>query len=106
MHTKHYKILIPNSVKIALQKQIDYIAITQQQPLIALEWLDGIIKAIQSLEEFPNRCAIAPENEYLEQDLKTEIRHLIYKKSFRVIFIVRKNEVRILNVKHAARLTA
>lgn len=103
MQVKHHKILIPNSVKISLRKQVDFIAIESGQ-LLALKWLDGIIEAIQSLAEFPERCAIAPENEYLGQDSTVEIRHLIYKKSFRVIFIVRKNEIRILSVKHASRL--
>ncbi len=101
MPTKHHKVLIPSHIKIALQKQADYITFTQHQPLVAMEWLGGVIKAIQSLAEFPNRYALAPENEFLKQSSKAEIRHLIYKKTFRVIFLVTKDEVRILKVKHS-----
>ncbi len=99
--TKHHKVFIPDSVKVSLQKQMDYISIEQQEPLIAAKWLDGIVKAIQSLSKFPDRCPIAPENSCID---KFVIRHLIYKKSFRVIFTVVKNEVRILSVRHGARL--
>lgn len=104
MTTKHYKILIPNSVKISLNQQINYIAFEQAQPITALKWLDGIIEAIQSLSTFPERCSIAPEDSYFRKSHETTIRHFIYKKSFRIIFTIRKNEVRILNVKHGARI--
>ena len=103
MSTPHHKILIPHSVKIALQKQVDYIAIEQQEPLLAVRWLNGIVKAIQSLEKFPERCAIAPENYYLYKDTTLIIRNLIYKKTFRIIFIVIKNEVKILSIRHSAK---
>ena len=105
MAAKHYKILIPNSVKVALQQQASYITIEQGEPLIASKWLDGIIKAIQSLSNFPNRCPIAPENSYISKSRTTVIRHLIYKKSFRIIFTIVKNEVRILSAKHSARFS-
>ena len=65
---KNYKILIPNSVKIALQKQADYIAFEQQNPITANNWLDGIIHAIQSLSKLPDRCPVAPENSYIKKD--------------------------------------
>ncbi len=103
MPKKHYKILIPRSVEISLEQQIDYITHEQHSPTIALEWLEGLVGAIESLAEFPDRCAIAPENFHIRSGSKFVIRHLIYKKTFRVIFVVIKNEVRILSVKHAAR---
>ncbi|NBV06558.1 MAG: type II toxin-antitoxin system RelE/ParE family toxin [Proteobacteria bacterium] len=102
--TKLYKVLIPQSVKTSLQHQVDYITNEQNAPAIALEWLDGLIKAVQSLAEFPDRCAVAPEDSFIKKDSKTAIRHFIYKKTFRIIFTVKKDEVRILSVKHSARL--
>ncbi len=105
MNIKHHKILIPNSVKNALQKQVEYIAFDQKNPAEALKWLDGIIDAIQSLEKFPERCAIALENYYIKSGQEILVRHLIYKKSFRVIFTIVKNEVRILSVRHSRRRT-
>jgi plasmid stabilization system protein ParE len=104
MNSKHYRVLIPKSVEIILQKQADYIVKEQRAPSIATQWLDGIFEAIESLSQFPDRCSIAPENFYVKKDSNIVIRHLIYKKSFRVIFTVVKNEVRILSAKHATRL--
>jgi plasmid stabilization system protein ParE len=68
-------------------------------------WLDGLIKAVESLAEFPKRCAIAPENSLAKKDKKTIIRHFIYKKTFRIIFTAAKGEVRILSIKHSARFS-
>ncbi len=101
MNSKHYEVLIPRSVEVILQKHADYIMNEQQAPSIAAQWLAGIFEAIESLSQFPDRCPIAPENFYVQKDPNILIRHLIYKKSFRVIFTVVKNEVRILSAKHA-----
>lgn len=99
---KNHKIFIADSVKVSLQKQVDYISFEQGEPLIAVRWIDGIMDAITSLSHFPHRCPIAPENFYVTKDSEIIIRHFIYKKSFRIIFTVVKNEVRVLSVKHAA----
>lgn len=104
MSVKHYKVLVPESVKVTLRRQVDYIVTEQHAPSIASEWVDGIVKAIESLAEFPDRCSTAPENFYIKKDPKAVIRHFIYKRTFRIIFMVVKNEVRILSVKHSARL--
>lgn len=104
MITKNYKVLISKTVKDILLKQADYIANQQQEPILALKWFEGIESAINSLRNFPERCPIAPENYYIKQNSKIVIRHLIYKKSSRVVFVIIKNEVRILNVKHSAML--
>ncbi len=104
MLSKRYQLLIPQTVKIALRQQADYIITEQHSPLNASKWLDGIIKAIESLAEFPDRCPIAPENFYIKKNSQMVIRHLIYKKTFRIVFTVVKNEIRILSARHSARL--
>lgn len=105
MNCKHHKVLIPHTVKIALQEQVDYIAIKQGESLNARRWLAGIVKAISSLSKFPQRCSVAPENAEFGNDANFVIRHLIYKKSFRIVFTVVGNEVRVLSVRHSARET-
>ena len=90
MSVKHYKVLIPESVKIALRHQVDYIITNQHAPSIASEWIDGLIEAIESLAEFPDRCSIAPENLHIKKGSKFVIRHFIYKRTFRIIFMVVK----------------
>lgn len=101
MTSKVYQILIPKSVEIALENQLDYV-LNQSGKNVAQRWLDGLVAAIDSLSLMPQRCAIAPENNRFKKP-NSIIRHLIYKKTFRIIFIIVKNEVRVLSVKHAAR---
>ena len=103
MAIKHYKILISNSVKIALLKQLDYIFLNSGSFIVAERWLGGIMKSIQSLSNFPKRCPIAPESYKINKNHSKIIRHFIYKKSFRIIFTIVQNEVRILSIKHGAR---
>jgi len=105
MLLKSYKIIISDEVEVGLQKQVKYITLEQHNPLMAEMWLDGIKRAILSLSILPERCPVAPEDLTNNKKSKTIIRHLIYKKSFRVIFTIVKNEVKILSVKHSAQKT-
>ena len=99
--SKTHKLLIPISVEKSLKKQVNYIK-KEQGKHIADDWLSGLIIAIESLTSFPERFQIAPEH-YLLKNSKIIIRHLIYKKSFRIIFTTSEDEVRVLSIKHSAR---
>ena len=67
----------------------------------AERWYEDLLEAIRSLESFPNRCAVAPE----AQEFQQEIRQLwIGKvKNYRALFIVEANQVFILHVRHSSR---
>jgi plasmid stabilization system protein ParE len=69
----------------------------------AESWLNGLIETIHSLEEFPRRCARAPESE----ELGREVRHLLYGKHphvYRILFgIVGDDAVRVYRIRHGAR---
>lgn len=60
-------------------------------------WHFGLWRAIDSLQELPARCAIAPESE----DDSREIRHLMYG-SYRIFFTVGVDKVHILHVQRSA----
>jgi plasmid stabilization system protein ParE len=68
-----------------------------RSPRNAVRWLRGIHKAIDALEDFPNRCGIAPESEHLGERL----RHYLFE-SHRIIFFVDEpgGVVRILRIRH------
>lgn len=76
-------------------------------PSSAERWLRGVFKAIFSLREMPERCALAQESE----TLGLSIRHLIYGKrsaAYRIIFDIKDEDkseplVRILRVWHGYR---
>jgi len=67
----------------------------------ARNWLEGIYKAILSLEQMPLRCSLAFENNFFEE----EIRQLIYRKeknTYRILFTVKEKTVQILFVRHSS----
>ena len=63
-----------------------------------LRWYDGLLKAIDTLEEFPNRCPKAPEN----KTSRREIRHLLHGSKphvYRVLFTIQGDVVTVLHVR-------
>jgi plasmid stabilization system protein ParE len=53
-----------------------YLWLHEQSPAAAIRWYRGLREAIESLESLPQRCPLAPENEYFEE----EIRQLLMKR--------------------------
>jgi plasmid stabilization system protein ParE len=67
----------------------------------ARTWLEGLYKAILSLENMPYRCSLAFENSFFDR----EIRQLVYGKgrnAYRIIFTIVDDCVQIIFVRHAA----
>ena len=62
---------------------VRFIRDIRQEPEAAQRWFRGLVQAIFSLEEMPERCPIIPE----QDEFSFEIRHLIYF-SHRIIFRV------------------
>jgi len=56
------------------------------------------VDAILSLENFPNRCPLAPESE----DIGREIRQFLYKRH-RILFGVTGDVVQVFRIRHTAR---
>lgn len=74
-----------------------YLHIRQDAPANAAKWRGGLVDAAATLETFPERCRLAPENGAFE----LEIRQLVYG-SYRLLFTVREKAVVILHVRHGA----
>ncbi len=75
-----------------------YLWIAERAPMNAVRWERGLEQAINSLETFPNRCAIAPESE----TFLMEIRQLLYG-NYRILFTIQERTVHVLHVRHGAR---
>ena len=74
----------------------------RRAPLRATQWFNGLVDAIESLASHPQRCPLAPENKFFEQ----EIRHLLYGKGrgvYRILFTIDIDAVVVLHVRHGAR---
>ncbi|PAX51747.1 type II toxin-antitoxin system RelE/ParE family toxin [Brunnivagina elsteri] len=70
----------------------------------AHRWVRGCYEIMLTLEKFPNRCPMSPESEYMG----IEVRQLLYKKQFRILFTVSETVqegggiVRIHRVRHGS----
>ncbi len=91
-------------VKIMPRAQADLERIcewlTARSPLHSQDWFEGLVDAIESLQERPNRCPLAPEFR------AKRVRHLLYGKGrrvYRILFRVRDEIVEVLTVRHGAR---
>jgi plasmid stabilization system protein ParE len=76
--------------------------IQQGSPGAAVRWYRGLREAIESLEQNPQRCPLAPENEFFEE----EIHQLLYGKRrgvYRILFTIEDDVVSVLFIRHSAR---
>lgn len=79
-----------------------YLWIAERDPEAAVKWFNGLEAAIQTLEDFPQRCPLAEENKAFD----VEIRQLVYGKragAYRVLFTIRQDAVHVLHVRHGRR---
>lgn len=70
-----------------------------------LRWFGALEDAIQSLAEFPERCALAPEN----QVFLFEVRQLLYGHKphvYRILFTIEGSTVHVLQIRHGRRRPA
>ena len=73
--------------------------ITQDKPDAATAFVLRLEEQIGTLERFPERCPLVPENELLG----TAYRHLLYG-NYRTIFKIVESRVIIMRVLHGAQL--
>lgn len=76
-------------------------------PHVARRWLRGLMHSIDSLALSPARCALAPEAETFEK----ELRHLLYgrrRNIYRIVFLIKPaaRVDEIVRVMHGARAVA
>ncbi|MCI0388629.1 MAG: type II toxin-antitoxin system RelE/ParE family toxin [Acidobacteria bacterium] len=90
-----YKIEITEKAQEEAREAIHWIA--QYSPENAALWYFELMEKVDSLENFPARCPLAPESETHGE----EIRHLIFGK-YRILFIIDDETVIVLRVRHQA----
>jgi len=90
-----YRVRITAAAQRDVKSIHDYIA--ENAPRTADSWIDEL----QTLEQFPTRCAVIPE----ATELGREYRHLIHGR-YRTIFRVEGRVVWIVRVIHGAQLLA
>ena len=65
----------------------------------AQQWYDKLDAALLTLETLPERCPVAPESEDATQPIRQIIRP-----PFRILFRIKKKQVQVIHIRHAARL--
>jgi hypothetical protein len=63
--------------------------------------MNGLFRAIQSLERMPCRCSLAFENDLFDE----ELRQLLYGRRgrvYRILFTIQDDQVHVLFVRHSA----
>ena len=98
-----YRVLFQPRALDNLDEQYQYIA--RQSPDAAARWFNSFINALESLKEFPERCAVARESEQAGR----EVRQLLFGKRGgvrRAYFVIENDTVRILCIRHSAQSDA
>ena len=90
-----YRVIIQPPAHADIEEAYQWIR--QDSPTYADRWHDSLTEAVNSLEAFPERCGLAPESEFFDE----EIRQLLYG-VYRVLFVVRERTVYVLHVRHGA----
>ncbi len=95
-----FRVIIQPSASAEMEVALLWIA--EKNAAAAVKWFNSLQSAVQKLESFPERCPLAPENDFFQE----EIRQLIYGRRsgrYRIIFSIRADAVHILHVRHGAR---
>ena len=95
-----FQVDITEPALVDAEDYVRFIRDVKNEPEAAERWFRGLVHAIYSLEDLPERCPLIPEKE----EFSSEIRHLVYL-SHRIVFRVEreKNRVVIYRVYHGSR---
>ena len=96
-----YRVVVTRQAQADIRGAFQYIH--KRAPLNAERWLWRLYSQLDTLEQFPERCAYARERLYLDEDLRQLIFH-----SHRIVFQVDKPSlaVYVLYVRHARQRAA
>ncbi|MFC1859470.1 type II toxin-antitoxin system RelE/ParE family toxin [Thermodesulfobacteriota bacterium] len=95
--TKKYKVNLTQHAQNDLEHIFYYIA--NDSINNAANFILELEKKVYSLENFPGRHPLIPENEFFG----TDYRHLIYNK-YRIVYRITENSVFVLRILHGAKL--
>jgi len=97
-----YRVLV--SPRAASELEAAYHWIAAEAPESAVRWYNGFLRALESLQQNPQRCSIASEG----RSFSTEIRQLLYgrQRSYRALFVIRDDSVVVLHIRHTSRRDA
>ena len=95
-----FQVDITEPALVDAEDYVRFVRDVKKEPEAAERWFRGLVEAIYSLEDLPERCPVIPERE----EFSYEIRHLVYF-SHRIIFRVERERSRVIiyRVYHGSR---
>ena len=75
--------------------------LAKQSPEAAERWRLSLLQAVESLTSMPERCSLAPENDWYPGELRQFLHGKRYN-TYRVLFEIRSGRVLIVRVRHRA----
>jgi plasmid stabilization system protein ParE len=96
-----YDVVITSRAQREAQANHDWWA-KNRSPEQAARWYDEFLNSAFSLEQNPDRCALAPENDRFPYDIRQLTFGIGRKPTHRLIYTIRPKEVVILRVRHLA----
>lgn len=94
------RVVLQPDAEVEIAEAFEYIS--ARSPASAARWLRGLYKAVNTLEQFPNRCGLAPETKYFKDGIR-QLLHGRGRHKYRILFTIWRGEVHVLHVRHAAR---
>lgn len=94
-------VLVTDRAQTELDKSHDWWA-RNRSPAQADRWYTGFVQAMLALEENPERCPLAPEDELFPIQLRQLNYGLGSNPTHRALFTIRPRAVVILRVRHLA----
>lgn len=94
-----FQVRIAKKAKLEIEAAYEWLK--QQNPNYADRWFREFMDTLATLQEKPQRCALARENEVVQE----EVRQLIYGKRrniYRILFVIRGDMVYVLHVRHGS----
>ena len=96
-----YRVIIETRAERDINAIVIWLA--EESERVALDWYRALRGAIKSLEQFPERCSLAPENGFVTFELR-QLLHGTGRHVYRILFTVVKGQVHVLHVRHGAQV--
>jgi toxin ParE1/3/4 len=93
-----YKVDITDTALAEAEEYVQFILNQSNDNQAALNWRDGLVQSIESLQKLPSRCPLIPE----QRHFATELHQLLFA-SHRIIFRIEPGLVTVVRIYHAAR---
>ena len=94
-----YRVIIQPNAEAELDAA--YLYRYTRAPQAAARWFAGIVEAINSLAEFPERCPLAPENGHFPEEIR-QLLNGTRRDAFRILFTMQGDTVHVLHIRHGA----